>query len=69
MIYPSTQSNDYLWYPILRGKKTKTRPNAKFLPIFNGRNKNMRCFDFNSDLFVSYVNSYVEHVSEIGFFF
>ena len=33
MIYHSTQSNDYLRYFILRGKKT--HPNTKFLPIFN----------------------------------
>ena len=37
MIYHSTHSDDYLWYPILRGKlkKTETHPNTKFLPIFN----------------------------------
>ena len=38
MIYHATQSDDYLLYLILRGKKTKTHPNTKFLPIFNGRN-------------------------------
>ena len=38
MIYHSTQSDDYLWYLVLRGKKLKnTRiQNSNF----NGRNKN-----------------------------
>ena len=34
MIYHSTQSDDYLWYLILRGKrkkKTKTHPNKKVM--------------------------------------
>ena len=42
MMYHATQSDDYLSYLILRRKqnekKTKTHPNTKFLPIFNGRN-------------------------------
>ena len=38
LIYRSTNSQDYLWYMILRGKKkkriqTKIRHNAKFLPF------------------------------------
>ena len=40
MIYQSTHSDDYLWYLILQEKqKTKTLPNTKILPIFNGRNE------------------------------
>ena len=35
MIYHSTQTNNFLWYLILRRKKT--HPNTEFLPIFNGR--------------------------------
>ena len=42
MTYQSTKSDYYLWYLILRGKKkenkTKTPPDSKFLPVFNGRN-------------------------------
>ena len=30
--------DDYLWFLIVRGKKTKTHPNTKFCPVFNGRN-------------------------------
>ena len=44
MIYHSTQSDNFLRYLTLSGKqtkKTKTDLNTKFLPIFNGRNKNM----------------------------
>ena len=42
MIFHSTQSDDYLWYLILRGKKTKT-PKYKVPPQFsNSRNKKFR---------------------------
>ena len=45
MIYHITHSADYLGYLILGGKnrekkQTKTRPNTKLLPVFNGRNNN-----------------------------
>ena len=45
MVHHSTQSDDYLWYLILRGKqrkKTKTHRNTRFLTIFNDRNNNDR---------------------------
>ena len=46
MVYHSTFSDDCFWYMILSGKqkrkKTKTHPNTKFFPIFNGRNNNER---------------------------
>ena len=45
MIYQSTQSDDYMWHLILRGKeKIEKKPNTKFLPIFNGRNN--KCIIF-----------------------
>ena len=52
MIYHSIQSNDYLWYLILRGKqkKTKTPPNTMFLPIFNDRSKNEYSNQLQSEL-------------------
>ena len=52
MIYHLTQSDDYLWYMILRGKqkgkKTKTHPNSKFLPIFYGQSENCYLLQFFS---------------------
>ena len=41
-MYHSTKVDNFFWYLILRGKKiktTKTHPNTKLLPIFNGRNR------------------------------
>ena len=46
MICHSPHSNYYLKYWILLGKqkkeKTKTHPNTKFLPIFNGRRNSLK---------------------------
>ena len=43
MIYHPTESDDYMWYLILREKRktVEKHPNTKFLHIFYGRNKKL----------------------------
>ena len=60
-IYYSTQFDDYLWYMILRGKKTKTHWIQSCSHFSNGRNINSfhnffltwNCFEKNSNRFYS----------------
>ena len=67
MIYHSTQSDDYLWYLILRGKLEHTRIHSKVPPHFQW-SEQLSYKDLNTEVKhskINYINKKELHLYEL----